>query len=105
MRMTARIRAYAIGIKETIEKFGSLDISYESYPSNTVSTGYANSSMSTEEGWVLASIGADTNGSGRMLYKMNREPYGNTNISVGTKDHHYSASGSVTAWMVQVKKH
>jgi hypothetical protein len=96
------ITAYAIGIKNYISSFGTLEVVQDSV-ATYASGGFGTANVTMDSTWVVASAGgnAQYNGPGRMLTSILP---GIRNVSVTSKDHEYPDSGTTTAYVVKIRR-
>jgi vibriolysin len=101
---SGKVTAYAIGINPVIPGWGTLTYrtlpATLSFPSRVV----GEVSVSTDSGWVLASVGARDEwspGSGRLLTAMVPSP---TSAMVRDKDHKLADDGVLTVYARQIRK-
>jgi len=111
MAETGTVDAFAIGITTSaIPGFGTLDVN-TSQISTFVPGGYGTASLAAPAGWVLASVGANAQGTteGRLLTDL--IPFVDApadtaqGITVRSKDHRTHDSGSTFAYVTAVRKH
>jgi len=98
----ASVTAYAIGIKEIIPNFGSLEINQES-KSEVVQTGFGIVSLNIDNDWVVTCPGAEATYSkeGRLLCGI--EP-GFREVTAISKDHEKQDAGSTFAYAIKIRK-
>ena len=99
----ATITAYAIGIRTYIPGFGYLDVDQPYSLNYPVGFGTSTRWATNDSGWVPACAGARStyNNHGRLLTAMK---FNGDDVDVTSKDHSVADSGSLKAYIVQVRK-
>lgn len=108
---TGTVDAFAIGITSgNIPGFGSLTATYNITSTYSPSFSYSSVSVPTPTGWVLSSVGGQSQyqGAGRLLSQLFPYPdppaFSRLNARATSKDHGKADAGYTSAYAISIKK-